>query len=202
MISAILASILPASLLGTITGSLKTIKTLENLQAAFEGESNAHVRYAAFATVADTEGYGEVASLFRAASKAEEIHAANHARVIRAMGAEPKATIESTELKSTRENLQAAIDGEIYERDTMYPSFVEIAKAEKNGAAIKTFIYALKTEAEHARLYSNALKNLESLRGTSKQYFVCSHCGYTVETLNFLTCLVCGHPMEEYIPVK
>lgn len=201
MISAILASILPASLIGSVIGTLKATKTLDNLQAAYEGESNAHVRYAAFAKAANAEGYGEVASLFRAASKAEEIHAANHARVIREMGTEPKATIETVEVKSTPENLQAAIDGEVYERDTMYPSFLESAKAEKNGAAIKTFTYALKTEAEHARLYLDALKNLESLRGKSKQYFVCNHCGYTVETLNFLKCLVCGHSKDDYIRV-
>ena len=53
-------------------------RTLENLQTAFNGESNANARYLAFATKADQEGYGGVASLFRAAARAEEIHAANH----------------------------------------------------------------------------------------------------------------------------
>ncbi|HVJ09440.1 MAG TPA: rubrerythrin family protein [Acidisarcina sp.] len=202
MISAILSCILPAGLIGTAVGTLPTHKTLENLQTAFEGESNAHARYAAFAAAAEAEGFGQVASLFRATSRAEEIHAANHARVIRQMGAEPKAVVQAPDVKSTRENLQTAINGEVYERDTMYPAFVDEAKGEKNGAAIKTFVYALKTETEHARLFTEALKNLDSLRGASKQYFVCSHCGYTVEKLNFLTCIVCGHAKEDYIPVS
>ena len=60
-----------------------TGNTLGNLVAAYNGESNAHVRYAAFALKADEEGFTQVASLFRAASRAEEIHAANHATVIR-----------------------------------------------------------------------------------------------------------------------
>ena len=73
-------------------------------------------------------------------------------------GPNPKRAIEETTPQSTRENLQAAIDGEVYERDTMYPAFIDAAKSEKNGAAVKTFVYALKTEAEHARLFADALK--------------------------------------------
>jgi len=201
MINGLLSFILPASLIGTVTERTPAVATLENLQQAFEGESNACARYAVFADAADKEGYGEIASLFRATSKAEEIHAANHARVIRGMGAEPKAVMEEIVPLSTRENLQAAMDGEVYERDTMYPPFIEMAKSEKNGAAVKTFVYALKTEAEHARLFADALKNLDSRRGASRQYFVCNHCGYTVEQLNFILCLVCGHSKSDYTPV-
>lgn len=90
--------------------------TLENMQAAFNGESNAHARYLAFAAQADKEEYGEVASLFRAAARAEEIHASNHAEVIKGMGATPIARIDAPDVKSTRENLEAAIKGESYER--------------------------------------------------------------------------------------
>src|SRR5260370_5219664 len=105
--------------------------TLENMQAAFNGESNAHIRYLAFAKHADNEGYGEVASLFRAAARAEEIHARNHAVVIKEMGAVPQAKIDSPEMKSTRENLEAAIKGESYERDTMYPAFLKQAVTDR-----------------------------------------------------------------------
>ena len=159
---------------------------------AFNGESNAHQRYVVFAKKADDEGYGEVASLFRAAAQAEEIHASNHAAVIRMLGAEPKATIETPAVTSTRENLQVAIAGETCERDQMYPAFITEARASKNSEAVRTFTYALKTEAEHARLYSEALKNLNKLRGKSRTYYVCGVCGYTTENLNFLRCLVCG----------
>ena len=86
--------------------------TLKNLQAAYNGESNAHVMYLSFADKADQEGYKEVASLFRAAAKAEQIHRDNHAQVIQAMGATPKNTITTPEAKSTAENLEQAIKGE------------------------------------------------------------------------------------------
>ena len=106
--------------------------TLQNMQAAFNGESNAHMRYLAFAEQADRENYGEVASLFRAAARAEGVHASNHAQVIKGMGAVPQAKLESPEVKSTRENLEAAIKGETYERDIMYPTFLKQARRDGN----------------------------------------------------------------------
>ncbi len=174
--------------------------TLDNLQDAFNGESNAHHRYLAFATRADVEGYAQVASLFRATAKAEEFHARNHAEIIRKMGGEPKARIETPVVKSTAENLAAARDGEIYERDTMYPPMIDEAKHSNHPEAVRTFNYALKTEAEHARLFTDALKNIEKMKKAAT-YYVCNVCGYTVQTVNFLRCLVCGHSKTDYIPV-
>ena len=184
------------------TGTSVTSKTIENLQAAYNGESNAQVRYAAFAKKADEEGFGEVASLFRAAAKAEEIHAAAHAEVIRKLGGEPKAEILEPEVKTTKENLQAAIAGEVYERDVMYPEFIDEAKAAGNTEALRTFRFAIKAEAEHARLYQQALANLPKLTKPSRKYFVCLVCGFTMETLNVLRCMVCGEPKEKYIEVS
>jgi len=175
--------------------------TLDNLQTAFNGESNASARYAEFARKADEEGYLAIGSLFRAGSKAEEIHARNHAEVIRQMGAEPRAMIEPTVAKATTDNLLAAIDGEVFERDVMYPEFIKTAKANNEGPAVRTFTFALKTEAEHARLYTYALKNMEKLRG-AKTWYVCQVCGYTVEVLSFLKCLVCGHSKNDYLTIK
>jgi rubrerythrin len=199
----LLAFVLPAAAVvaGTKLAGEQTGKTLENLQAAFNGESNARARYLAFAVKADQDGYAQVASLFRAGARAEEIHAANHAAVIKQMGGVPMAKIETAAVKSTRENLVAAIAGESYERDVMYPDFINVAKAEKNTAALRTFDYAIKTEAQHAKLYTAALKDIEQFK-TKTTYYVCSVCGYTTESLNFLKCLVCGEPKEKYEAVR
>jgi rubrerythrin len=203
IIEGILSLLLPAAVVaGAKHTTGETTTTLDNLQVAFNGESNAHHCYVAFAKKADDEGYGEVASLFRAAARAEEIHASNHAAVIRKLGAEPKATIETPAVASTRENLQVAIVAEMYERDQMYPAFIREAKASKNSEAIRTFTYALKTEAEHFRLYSKALKNLDKMRGKSRTYYVCGVCGYTTENLNFLRCLVCGVTKDRYTAIS
>ncbi len=180
-----------------------TEKTLENLQAAYNGESNAHAKYSAFAVKADEEGYGEVASLFRAAAKAEQIHLEHHARVIRQMDAKPIAHIKKPEVLSTKENLKAAIEGESYEQTTMYPEFIKVAEEEGNDAAITTFTNAMEAEAGHARMYTAALANLDALKGTvAKNYFVCTVCGLTVTTINFEDCPSCGVSKDEYLKIS
>ena len=173
--------------------------TLENMQAAYNGERNAHSRYLAFAKQADVEGYGEVASLFRAAARAEEIHASNHAAVIRSLGAVPQARLEAPDVKPTRDNLQAAIKGESYERDTMYPDFLKQARADGNRDAVRSLNLAKTAEAEHAKLYSQALQNLDSLKGSkSRAFFVCPICGFTTNDINFVTCPSCFTPKERF----
>jgi rubrerythrin len=181
---------------------LKAGTTLENLQAAFNGESNAHARYLAFAQQADKEGYGKAASLFRAAAKAEEIHARNHAEVIKKLGGTPEAKIETPELKSTEENLKAAITGETYERDVMYPAFLKVARADRNRDAIQTFNYAKTAEAEHAKLYAEALANLPQMKGAGQEYYVCRVCGYTTTKMDFAKCPSCFSPKHKYDKVS
>jgi len=200
-LQAVLSFMVPAAVMAGAASVTTSATTLDNLQTAFNGESNANNRYLIFAKKADEEGYGEVASLFRAAAKAEEIHASNHAAVIRQMGAAPVAHIEDTIVKSTRENLRVAIEGETYERDIMYPEFIEIAKREKATAALRSFTFAWKVEAVHAVLYGDALANLDKLRGKSHTYYVCPDCGNTLAELNILNCLVCGHPKSGFIAV-
>lgn len=174
------------------------MSTLDNLQAAFNGESNARAKYTAFAIKADQEGYGQVASLFRAAAAAEEIHAANHGKQITRMGGTPKAEIGAVEAKSTAENLKAAIAGETYERDVMYPDFLKLARAEDNKGAIMTFEAALAAEAEHARMYQTALDNMASWKSGKRQFYVCQTCGFTMESLPAERCPVCHAKKERF----
>ena len=174
-------------------------KTLTDLMAAYNGESNAHAKYLAYAKKADEQGYGKVASLFRAAADAEGIHLKNHAEVIKAMGGTPKADIKLPEIKSTKENLEDALKGETYERITMYPEFIEQAKQDNNKEAVQTFTYAMFAEAEHAKLYKEALDNLESWKGANTDFYVCQTCGYTVEGKpSFEFCPVCATPAKDY----
>lgn len=177
--------------------------TLDNLQAAYNGESNARARYLAFAEKADQEKFGEVASLFRAAAKAEETHANNHSAVIKKMGGTPQAKIENPVVKSTKENLEAAIKGESYERDTMYPEFLKRARADGNKDAIETFNFAKTAESEHAKLYMAALNDLAKLQGSkAKTYYVCTVCGYTTPKLDFSKCPSCFSHKDRYEKVS
>ncbi len=177
--------------------------TVKNLLAAFEGESNAHAKYTAFAAKADADGLHGAASLFRAAAHAEQIHAKNHARVIRQLGGEAQAEIHAAEVKTTLENLKAALGGEQYEIDSMYPAFLEEATEHGNTAAIRTFTWALEAEKTHARLYREAITLVEAGKtdswvGTVRDFYVCAVCGYTAETPEAEHCPVCNYPWEKF----
>lgn len=164
-------------------------KTMDNLKSAFAGESQANRKYLAFARKAEEEGLPQVAKLFRAAAKAETIHALNHLRV---MG----------EIKGTKENLGAAVAGETFEFKSMYPAYIETAKKEENTQAVWSFDVANKVEKIHAGLYSQteaALKGGKKLQ--EKDYYVCSICGMTVEGNAPDKCPVCGAPKSKFSKV-
>jgi rubrerythrin len=155
--------------------------------AAFEGESNAHAKYVVFAAKADADGWHGAASLLRAAARAEQIHAANHARVIKQLGGDARCTIHPVEVQSTLENLQAALAGEQYEIDTMYPAFLKESEAGKKIGATRTFAWAMEAEKTHARLYIEALTLIkagkkDSWVGSVRDFYVCAVCGYTTDT--------------------
>ena len=115
------------------------------------------------------------------------------------MGAEPHAKIETPQVKTTRENLEAAIKGETYERDTMYPEFLKQARVDRNKAAIKSLNFAKQAEAEHAKLYTAALGNLEKLKGSkSVTFFICPSCGYTTRDAALAKCPTCFTPKERF----
>ena len=161
-------------------------KTEQNLLEAFAGESQANRKYLAFAKQAEKEGYPQAAKLFRAAAEAETVHALAH---LRALG----------HVKSTAENLREAISGERHEFRNMYPGMIEVAKAEKNKAAERSFSYANEVEKVHASLYQKVLDNLEALEDTD--YYVCSVCGYTCEKKPPDKCPVCGSGSKAFLKV-
>ena len=172
-------------------------QTLKNLNKAFEGESNAAKRYAIFAKKADAEGYSQVAKLFRAASAAEAIHRDIHKAAIIELGGTPATfQLEAVTPASTEENLKAAIQGETYERDTMYPEFLALAKAEDARAAIRTLEFALAAEKEHAKLYTEALSTLG--KNAQADYYVCKVCGMTLTELPAKKCPSCRKSKDEY----
>jgi rubrerythrin len=182
--------------------------TVQNLLAAFEGESNAHAKYTAFGVKADADGLSGAASLFRAAARAEQIHAANHARVIKQMGGEAKCEIHAVETGTTLENLKAALEGEQYEVAVMYPGFLAEAKEHNNTAAMRTFTGAMEAEKTHARLYGEAIALLvggkkDTWIAATRDFYVCPVCGYTSETEEeHEHCPVCNCLWEKFEIVR
>jgi rubrerythrin len=159
-------------------------KTEQHLKDAFAGESQANRKYLAYAKKAEQEGYKQAAKLFRAAAAAETIHAHNHLR-------------ELGIVKSTKENLMDAVNGESYEFQKMYPQMIVDAKAEGKDGALKSFNYANEVEKVHAALYKKVLDSLG--RNVDTDYYVCSVCGYTAEGSAPDVCPVCGSKKQAFM---
>ncbi|MFZ3079642.1 MAG: rubrerythrin family protein [Bellilinea sp.] len=162
-------------------------KTLDNLQVAFAGESQANRKYTAFAQKADAEGQSQIARLFRAAAHAETVHALAHFRAMEGVG-------------NTLTNLQAAINGEHYEVVEMYPPFIKDAEAEGERRALRSFSYAWEVEKTHENLYREALALLEEGKKEEDEYdyYVCPVCGHTHKRNAPEVCPVCGAPGSRF----
>jgi rubrerythrin len=163
--------------------------TTENLKAAFAGESQANRKYLAFAKQAEADGLPQVARLFRAAAEAETVHAHAHLRVLKGV-------------QGTAANLQAAMDGEAYEFQKMYPQFVTEAEQEGAKDALISFRLAMAVEQTHHGLYSQALQAVKAgkdLPATS--IWVCSVCGHTALGEAPDKCPVCAAAKQKFAAV-
>lgn len=161
--------------------------TEEHLKNAYSGESQAHMKYLAFADAAEKEKFSNVARLFRANSFAEQVHATNHLRALNGIG-------------KTTANLQAAVDGENFEVEEMYPAYKVVAENQGEKMAVTMFNAAMEAEKVHAGLYKKAEAAVDE--GKDLGYFpiqVCSMCGFTVEGEAPDKCPVCGAPKEKFI---
>ena len=156
-------------------------KTVDNLKAAIIGETTASAKYLAYSKKAKEEGLNKIALLFEAASRSEGIHANNHRSVLEQLGVTMEEVKPKYEVKSTKENLQDAINGESYEVATMYPDFIKTANEGNVNLAVISFNYAYQTEKKHKDLYKDALDKLNNKQENimASNYYVCPTCGNT-----------------------
>ena len=160
--------------------------TESNLLAAFAGESQAHMRYLAFAERARKDGFPNIARLFEAISFAEQTHAISHLR-------------ELGLIKSTAENLQEAVAGETYEVEEMYPAFQSTAQLQGEKGALRSETYALEAEKIHAGLYQRARAAVEAGKDMEAgTVYICPVCGHTVIGAAPERCPVCGTPKDRF----
>jgi len=158
-------------------------KTHENLMAAFAGESQANRKYLAYAKKAESEGKTNAAKLFRVAADAETLHAHKELEL-------------AGKITTTQVNLQDAIKGETHEYKSMYPEFLETANLEENKAAARIFTFAMKAEEVHAKLYTEALENIDDTEEVF--YYLCPVCG-NIEKGRPDKCFICGVSGDKFI---
>jgi len=161
--------------------------TEENVKGALAGESQAHIRYLAFAEKAATENLPNVARVFKANAYSEQIHATNHLKTLSGIG-------------NTKDNLAAAVGGENFEVEEMYPAYLVVAQAQGEKVAETWFNAALHAEKVHRAIYQAAKKVVESGRDIAfMPVHVCSMCGFTMEGEAPEKCPVCGTPRDKFV---
>jgi rubrerythrin len=161
-------------------------KTIENLQNAFAGESQANRRYLAFARKAEEEGKVNLGRLFRAVAEGETVHALQH--LATAGG-----------VMSSRENLEKAINGESYEIESMYPQFIHEAEKDDEKMAMISFATAKRVEAVHQRLFQDAMPNVLAGEDVKHEiYHVCQVCGNLFAGEVPDNCTICNAPKNRF----
>ena len=185
--------------------------TYNNLYASVQGETNAAAAYRAFAEKAYQEGYPVIARLFLATADAEAKHADDEWAILKDMGATDRPIAKAPVVSTTAVNLKAAFDGETYEYTTMYPDFLDAAKAEAEGltgaaltavqSAVRIFTLAGKAEQVHAQNYKDVLDNFDDQDYINDKYKVvyrCFVCGEVV-TERPANCPICGVAGSSFI---
>ena len=121
--------------------------TIKNLEAAFAGESMAHIKYRYFAKLARAAGDEATARTFEETADQEVMHAFGHLDLLY-----PKADL------TVEKMLQMAIDGETYEYTEMYPGFRHLAEQEGNDAAVAEIDEQIAESKVHAAHFAATLK--------------------------------------------
>jgi rubrerythrin len=121
--------------------------TIENLEAAFAGESMAHIKYRYFAKLARAAGAIDVAEAFEATADQEVAHAFGHLDLLY-----PKDKLTPARA------LEIAIEGETYEYSEMYPKFRHLAVEEGNAAAVAEYDEQIAESKQHAEQFRKTLE--------------------------------------------
>jgi rubrerythrin len=121
--------------------------TVKNLEAAFAGESMAHIKYRYFARLCRALGDEDTAKVFEATAEQEILHAFGHADLLF-----PQANM------SVAKALEMAIEGETYEYTEMYPSFRNAAVAEGRADAVAEIDEQIAESKEHAAMFKAVLE--------------------------------------------
>ncbi|MFC1836607.1 rubrerythrin family protein [Thermodesulfobacteriota bacterium] len=168
-------------------------KTIENIKAAFAGESQARNKYTFFAEVARKEGYNYIAKIFEETAANEMQHAKDHFTLLGG-------------IVDTTTSLNEAINGEHYETVDMYPTFAKEAEEEGNMEAAVLFKQIGKIEAHHRDRYKKLLEMVENgtvFKREEPITWKCGICGYTVNaTEPPPKCPGCKNPKEVYEPAN
>jgi len=186
---------------------IEDLTVIRNLETALEEEMKNCAAYKAYATSADDEGLPGLASLFRAMAEAEQIHAGNHARVLRHLGGSPAVSVPRPRVERAIENLKSVLVDQRFEVDYLYPAFLTSAVSLFDSTAMRSFHWALEADKSHARLCSEIVPRLNSDEGARwalepHDFYVCGLCGYAAENPAEENCPACNYLREKFEKIR
>lgn len=175
--------------------------TQANLRSAFGGESMAHMRYRIWGEKAQKENFPTVSRLFMCTSDAEQVHATLHFTALKDVGGDyPVTSMAGFGLTDTSENLQGAIDGELFEVNQMYPAYIAVAEMQEEKSAIRAMRYAVEAEKVHAELFTLAKEAVDNGNDLEAEtMLLCPVCGYISLTGEEEICPLCSARKELFI---
>ena len=127
---------------------LKGTKKLENLLAAFAGESQARNKYTYYASKAKKEGYVQISNIFLETAANEKEHAELWFKLAHGIG-------------TTEENLLDAAAGENYEWTDMYKEMAATAREEGFPEIAAQMEGVAAIEKEHEERYRKLAANIK-----------------------------------------
>lgn len=192
-------------------GKNKLTQTIQNLAAAFIGESQARNRYDYYAKQAKKDGYVQLASIFEETAKQEKQHAKWFLRMLNQVLQKVGETTDEvkvdmaacvTTLSDSEKNLGSAIKGENFEWTDLYPRFADVAEKEgfpEVATRIRAIMVAEKHHEERYQKYLDQIKGKTIFKKESKIFWVCAECGYVHEGIEPpKVCPSCSHPIEYF----
>lgn len=182
--------------------SLKGTKTEKNVLATFAGESQARNRYTMAASVAEKEGFRQIADLFLETAENERIHAKRFFSFLEGGMLEITAAFPAGKVGTTAENLEAAAGGENEEWTDLYPAASETAKQEGFPEIAAAFNCVARVEKEHEARFRTLLERVKAGSVFKREQPVrwkCRKCGYIHEGKEPpKKCPACLHPLEHF----
>ncbi len=162
-------------------------KIKDGFYQSWVGEAKAALRLKIYADKAETEGYPQIARLFRVISRSEEIHGERALRMLR-------------EIKNTEENLKASFESETQVAGVAYEKFIKLATEAGDNTAATIFTHSRDVEDFHAKLYKEAMTDMMEDRNPT--YYICKVCGYPSDGVLPDVCPVCGAKKEQFFEFK
>ncbi len=170
---------------------LKGSQTEKNLQEAYSGESQAHVKYTYYASQAKKDGYVQISNIFEETARNEKEHAKLWFKLL-----------HEGKVQKTTVNLQDAAAGEFYEYSDMYPGFAKVAREEGFEEIAYLFDGVAAIERQHEARYLKLLENIEGDLVFSRDgdtIWQCINCGHiAIGKQPPLVCPVCVHPQSYF----